>query len=586
MMKFININGLSEISKLSKLLNKRKLGGLLVLIMVGMFFETLGLGLIIPVVNLIINPNQLIENGWIGANIYYKFTASELVLMTMFVLVVFNLVKAAFLTFLSWTQSKFIFGTQGNLSYKLFVGYIKQPWSFHLKRNSAELIVNATNEINIFIIQVLQPLMVLFTESLVLLGIGLLLFCLEPLGTSIIIGVLGLFAWTFHRALKNRILAWGKVRHSHEAMRVQHLQQGLAGVKDAKILGREDNFCFSYNTYNLSVFDSLMKYKIVTDIPKLWLEFFAVIALGGMVAIVLSQGKGVAAVLPILALFGASAFRLMPSINRLLSAMQNVKYGLPVVKTLIKEFELIGEPSVLSAVTDSMNFQSKVSVKHVSYQYSNISKDVLSDINLEIKKGTSVGFIGPSGAGKSTLVDVILGLLTPQEGHVTVDGLDIQTNLRGWQNLIGYVSQSIYLADDSLARNIAFGLSNEQIDNAALKKAIKLAQLEDLVLSLPDGLNTMVGERGVRLSGGQRQRIGIARAIYHDPEILIFDEATSALDNLTEKEVMNAINSFRGEKTLLIIAHRLSTLKKCERIYKVDAGKVYEVERESLDVTI
>lgn len=575
---------ISEISSLSKLLNKRKLGILLVLIMLGMLFETLGLGLIIPVINLIINPEKFVEHGWLGANLYNKFTASQLVLMAMFALVMFNFLKASFLTFLSWTQNKFIYGTQATLSYKLFVGYIKQPWSFHLKRNSAQLIVNATNEINVFIVQVLQPFMVLLTESLVLLGIGILLLCLEPLGTSVIVGVLGLFAWSFHRAIKNKLLAWGAVRHSHEGMRVQHLQQGLAGVKDAKILGREDNFCSRYNKYNLSVFDSLMKYKIVTDIPRLWLEFFAVIALGGMVVVVLSQGGGPASVLPVLSLFAASAFRLMPSINRLLSAVQNIRYGLPVIKTLTEEFKLISEPSSLSSVSKPMSFQNEMRVEHLSYQYSETSKDVLSDVSLVIKKGMSVGFIGASGAGKSTLVDVILGLLSPQAGRVTVDGLDIQANLRGWQNVIGYVSQSIYLADDTLLKNIAFGLLDDQIDHAALRKAIKLAQLEDLVENLPDGVNTMVGERGIRLSGGQRQRIGIARAIYHDPEILVFDEATSALDDLTETDVMNAINGFRGKKTLLIIAHRLSTLQKCDQIYNVDSGKVQKVEREALEV--
>lgn len=577
---------IGEITSLSKLLNKRKLGILLVLIILGMLFETLGLGLIIPVINLIINPEKFVEHGWLGANLYNKFTASQLVLMAMFALVMFNFLKASFLTFLSWTQNKFIYGTQATLSYKLFVGYIKQPWSFHLKRNSAQLIVNATNEINVFIVQVLQPFMVLLTESLVLLGIGILLLCLEPLGTSVIVGVLGLFAWSFHRAIKNKLLAWGVVRHSHEGMRVQHLQQGLAGVKDAKILGREDNFCSRYNKYNLSVFDSLMKYKIVTDIPRLWLEFFAVIALGGMVLVVLSQGGGPVSVLPVLSLFAASAFRLMPSINRLLSAVQNIRYGLPVIKTLTEEFELISEPSSLSSVSKPMSFQNEMRVEHLSYQYSETSKDVLSDVSLVIKKGMSVGFIGASGAGKSTLVDVILGLLSPQAGRVTVDGLDIHANLRGWQNVIGYVSQSIYLADDTLLKNIAFGLLDDQIDHAALRKAIKLAQLEDLVENLPDGVNTMVGERGIRLSGGQRQRIGIARAIYHDPEILVFDEATSALDNLTETEVMNAINGFRGKKTLLIIAHRLSTLQKCDQIYNVDSGKVQKVEREALEVVV
>jgi ABC-type multidrug transport system fused ATPase/permease subunit len=266
----------------------------------------------------------------------------------------------------------------------------------------------------------------------------------------------------------------------------------------------------------------------------------------------------------------------MPSVNRVLSAVQYLRYGLPVINTLHEELQLaVPEPAAQNN-NGAATFQHEIRLTDITYTYPNAPAPALNQLSLSIQKDESVGFIGPSGSGKSTLVDVVLGLLTPSAGQVVVDSKDIQQNLRHWQDRIGYVPQSIYLTDDTLKRNVAFGLPDGQIDDIAVQRAIQAAQLDEFVASLPDGLETLVGERGIRLSGGQRQRIGIARALYHDPVVLVLDEATSALDIATERGVMQAVTALHGSKTILIVAHRLSTVEHCNRLYRLHEGRVVE----------
>jgi len=338
------------------------------------------------------------------------------------------------------------------------------------------------------------------------------------------------------------------------------------------IQNREKDFINQYSIHNAKGYAIGQMINTLKAMPRLLLEFLAVAAIVIVFLVMLAQGSKIESILPVLAFFAVTAFRLMPSANRILGAVQNVHYHLPVINVLFLDMLLpiINKKSKELPVL----FNKKIEISKIGFKFENTSEPVIKDMSFKINYGELIGIIGPSGSGKSTLVDIILGLLKPSSGEILIDGLDINKNLRGWQNNIGYVPQSIYLTDDTLRRNVAFGLANENISEVAVNKAIKAAQLEGFIKDLPDGLDTVVGEHGVRLSGGQRQRIGVARALYHDPSVLVLDEATSSLDTETEAGVMDAIEALKGNKTIIIVAHRLSTVENCARIYKLKKGLV------------
>ena len=548
---------------------------LLALMLVGMTLETLCTGLVIPAIALMMQQDL--------ATTYPQFqpllaalgnpSRSELILQVMLGLVAIYFVKNLFLAYLAWRQTRFAFGVQAQLSQRLFTVYLRQPYTFHLQRNSAQLIRNVTGEVGMFTDAIVNSLNIV-TELLVLLGISALLLAVEPLGTLIAVVALGGAAWGFHRGMRGRIVRWGESRQLHDGLRLQHLQQGLGGAKDVKLLGRESTFLDQYRVHNTQSARVGQFQATLQMLPRLWLELLAVVGLATLVLAMLAQGRDTATIVPTLALFAAAAFRLMPSVNRVLAAAQVLRYYLPVINTLHHELKLAAPEQTAGRRQSASGFQTDIHLAGVRYAYPSAAASALDDLTLRIRKGESIGLVGPSGSGKSTLVDVILGLLTPQVGQVLVDGEDIQENLRAWQDQIGYVPQSIYLTDDTLRRNVAFGLPGAAIDDAAVRHAVRAAQLEEFVSSLPNGLETLVGERGIRLSGGQRQRIGIARALYHDPAVLVLDEATSALDTATERGVMQAVTALRGGKTILIVAHRLSTVGSCDRLYRLEHGRI------------
>ncbi len=552
----------------------RAASALLALMFAGMVLETLGVGLVVPVLVLLTDPRAadkypLVQQAF--ASLGYPEPV-YLIGGTMIVLVLVYAAKTGFLAFLAWKQAKFIFGLDVSLSRNLFSGYLHQPYTFHMQRNSAQLIRNITGEISQFT-TALTAASQLVTESLVLFGVASLLLWAEPIGASLVVATLGGAGIISHRVTRGRVLQWGEARKYHEVQRLQRLQQGLGGVKDVKVLGREQEFVDEYAQHIAASSSIGRKLNVLQAMPRLWLELMAVIGLAVLVISMLVQNKPMESLVPTLGLFAAAAFRLMPSVGRFLGGMQTLRYNLPVIDTLYSERSFLTDNRVCHS-SAPFSFDHELELHDITFAYPDAHRRVLEHVSVSISRGSIVGFIGGSGAGKTTIIDLILGLFAPLTGHVRADGVDIQTDLRGWQDQIGYVPQSIYLTDDSIRRNVAFGVAEAAIDDAAVERAINAAQLSAFVSDLPDGPNTVVGERGVRLSGGQRQRIGIARALYHNPQLLVLDEATSALDSETEREVMRSVAALRGEKTVLIVAHRVSTVESCDWIYRMDNGRI------------
>jgi len=416
---------------------------------------------------------------------------------------------------------------------------------------------------------------------LVVVGITGLLFYYEPAGSASVILFLVLTGLLIQKFTKKSLLHWGELRQKHEGLRILQIQQGLASVKEVKMLNRELQFVDNFRPHNLQSARAAQYRLFYQQIPRLFLEVIAVSGISILVITMILLGRDVSTFLPIVTLFAVAVFRLMPSVNRILEAMQNLHYGAPSLTVLDDQLQRIRKCHAPSN-NPPMNFHKDIEFRDVGFAYPETGKLVVDNLSLKITKSSCIGLVGTSGSGKTTLVDMLLGLLPPAHGEILVDGQDIQQNLRGWHSCLGYVPQHISMIDDSLLKNIAFGLSDEDIDMKKVKEVASAAQLNELVSSLPEGLQTNIGEKGVKLSGGQRQRIGIARALYQNPDVLVLDEATSALDGETEKQVMDAIYNLDGDKTIIIIAHRLATVERCDTIYRMDKGKLFP---ESLEIT-
>ena len=569
---------MSSVRKLYSLLTaseRRTAFGLLGLMSVAAVLEAFSVALAVPALTILMQDDPLGRYPWLGRFFDADGGVSQAQIVTVGVLffAVAFLVKAVFVTFVVWRENTFTFTLHARLSQLLFKVYLRQPYTFHLQRNSAQLLRNAISEVLELTLGGVRPAIMLISESLVMIGIGALLVYFQPVGALIVGVALGAAAWLFRVVTAGPVGAWGKVRADHEGARIQILQEGLGSAKEVKLLGREGDFLKQHARHSLASARAGRLFYTLLDVPRLALELLSVLGLAALVLTMLARGRDMTNVLVMLGLFAAAAFRLMPSMNRLVFATQRIRSIGSVIESLYGEFTLPA-PEPAAAAPGSTNFATAIRVNDVTYTYPSGPRPALERVSLIIHKNESVGFVGPSGSGKSTLVDVILGLLTPDAGEVRVDDWDIQEHMRRWQNQIGYVPQTIYLTDDSLRRNVAFGLSDEDIDEAAVQRAIRAAQMEAFVASLPDGLDTPVGERGVRMSGGERQRIGIARALYHDPAVLVLDEATSSLDVATERLVMEAVMALRRSKTVLIIAHRLTTVEHCDRVYRLEHGRV------------
>ena len=545
---------------------------IVVMVIIGMFLETVSLGIVVPIIGILTQDNYQEKYPWI-VDLFGSLSREELISAVMVAMVFIYIVRSLFLFWSLWIQKGFSASVSGRLSQSLFSIYLRQPYMFHLQRNSSTLMRNAKNATSVVTCGV-DPFLVLLTDGLVAIAMFSLLIYVEPIGTLAVLIVFGVSTLLFQRLTRRRIDNWGYRVDYHETKILQHLQEGFGGAKDVKILGRENEFLSQHEKHLGESIRINRIYNVILTLPRSFMEIITIVGLCLLVVSMVVRDRPLADIVPILGLFAAAAFRVMPSINRLLMATQTLIFNRSIIASVYRDF-LLDAPEVNSAQRVEP-FAKQLELKDVSFRYPTAATPSLQNVSLVVRRGEAVGFVGPSGAGKSTLVDVILGLFAPTSGVVSVDGSDVHQNLRNWQNQIGYVPQAIYLTDDTLRRNVAFGLNDENIDDDLVREAIRLAQLEEFVATLPDGLQTVVGERGVRLSGGQRQRIGIARALYHKPSVLVLDEATSSLDTPTEHGVMQAVQALQGSKTVIIVAHRLSTVEYCDRLYRIEDSRITE----------
>ena len=573
--------------KLSYIFSKRdkyKIALLLCIMVAGSFLELLGVAVFQPFVNIIMMPDSIQENSYL-ARIYQMFgcstTESFLTVVALGIIVIY-VVKNVYL----WVEQnlimKFTYGMQQKLSTRLLTTYLSEPYTFHLNKNIAELQRSMQEDTGLFT-QVLMHTLQLVAEVVVCIVLGVYLFTVSNSITVVIVGLLILCVVLFTKITKRFTEQLGKEAQVYKGKLYQWVNQSLGGVKEVKVLNREEFFVSSYKKYYGLYIKGVRINRLLSITPKYMVE--AVCMTGLLIAIIIKLNFGHGELenfIPQLATFAVAAFRLLPSVGRINEHVNNILYAVPSVDLIYGDLKGIEDYQESKGEEEGKewSFEHGITAKHITYAYPNTDTNVLEDANCIIPKGKTVAFIGSSGAGKTTMADIILGLLAPQRGKILVDNIDVFKNLTMWHHQIGYIPQVIYLSDDTIRNNIAFGIHEDQIDEEAVKTALKKAQLAEFVDTLPGGLDTIVGDRGVRLSGGQRQRIGIARALYHDPEILVLDEATSALDNETETAVMEAIESLQGSKTMIIIAHRLTTIQNADIIYEVGDGKVTERSKE------
>lgn len=563
------------------------------LILVTTAFEAFGIGLIFAFVQTLTGPADSQQLTWLGNFLSPAVTENKTDLITflaLFLLVVF-IAKNAFLLTGQYIQIRFVSMTEAILSAQLFDRYLMGAYPLHLGRNSAEFIRNITGAVTTAFNIVFLGFINLVSESVMIVGISFVLILVKPFYTFVALGVLGSAISIFFVIFRSSLKKWGEREQVINEQILQSLQQGFHNIKEVKISGRQHFILKKFEAIRNELAHIRVKIGTVSFAPRLWIE--TVVVTGVLLAIVfmLSKGESLAEILAALTLFAAAALRMIPSMSRVAASLNNIKRGAHAVDLIHEDMHLFQEnrDEPMDSSDDVLDFNESIAVKNISFNYPQGNGQALTDISLTLPRGASLGLVGPSGAGKTTLADIIIGFLEPTNGVVTVDGTNISGAVRAWRRQIGYVPQSIYIIDDTLRRNIAFGLEDEDINTDKLKKALRLAQLDDFVRELPDGLETRMGDQGDRLSGGQRQRIGIARALYQDPEVLILDEATSSLDTETEREINNAIERLSGEKTLIIIAHRLSTVRKCDTLAflrggcLVDSGNFEELNARNKD---
>ena len=564
---------------------KLELFWVFVLITAGAFLELLGVSIILPFVNAVLSPENMLNNKvmlFVYDLFRFENNYSFIAFLAACVIAIYIL-KNLFLVYMYNIQYHFIYDNQCEMSSKMMGRYMNQPYIYHLSHGSGEMIQHITKDIDMFYTAVLGTISLL-TEVFVCMALVIYLFILDK---SITIGlalVLVVFVAIYLLFIKDRVNTYGSEYRKRSTLINKSIIEGFGGIKETKVLDREDFFISDYRSNYITFSECYRKFQLLSIIPRPLME---TVCIGGMMSVVILKilnQVNLSYFIPTLSVFVVAAFRMLPSFGRITSFTNMIVFNKSAVEAVYSDVKIMNELDELKTVENDneLIFNNKIDISCVAYSYPNTTAEVLKRVDISIKKNESIGFIGPSGQGKTTLADLILGILTPSKGTIEVDGKDITENMTSWHHMLGYIPQTIFLCDDTIRKNVAYGINEEDIDDERVIRALEEAQIKDFVLRLEEGINTEIGERGVRLSGGQRQRIGIARALYNNPEVLILDEATSALDNDTEVAVMDAINRLQGNKTLIIIAHRLSTIENCDKIYRINDGFAELIDKSEL----
>ena len=554
-------------------------------ILITSLLEMVGLGSIPLFISLILNPENIIsylpENNLISFWISKDYL--DQVIIASFIILLFFFLKNIFIFLINFLQASIWRDLNIQTCKRLFKTYLFIPYFMHLNLNPAIINRNITREV-LIATQYLDSSLIFLREALLIAVIFVLLIIVNPSISLLVFLGIGFFGVVFYYLIKKKMVQLSKLALYHRGRQTQHINQVFGAIKDTKILSREKFFVDEFKSELDGAERVTFFSQVINKIPRLAMEFFGVLAILLVLLFLIYEGRAVDELMPLLAFIGVAIIRLIPSFNTIIttsSLMKRSSVSFNLVIDLLKKFESHSLNKDYKITLNEKNgnfFKKGIKLVNVNFKYSEANNEVLKDINIEIKPGISVAFIGTTGAGKSTLVDLILGLLKPSKGKILIDEEDLEKNFKKWQNQIGYIPQDIYLLDDTIKKNIAFGIHDKDINLSKVERSIKLAQLEKFILSSKDGLDTIVGNRGVRSSGGQRQRIGIARALYNDPKILVLDEATNSLDIQTEKKLMEDIESLKGKYTLIIVTHRLSTIEKCDKIYIIDKGSIYTGE--------
>lgn len=570
--------------KLNYILDKKQKINIVVLavmIFIGGILETLSISAMLPVVWVIIDAESVQQNKycqWIMELLHIQ-NMQGFIIMLLVALMIMYILKNAYLLLLTSEQNRFISVNRNRLISQVLREFLNRPYEFYLDADIPTVFRLTDSDIpNVF--GILMAIISLASEVVVFVLICGVLIVTDWKLVLVLIFISGIVTLVLFKVLKPKLNSLGMTNQAIQSRIAKWRIQAIYGIKDVKVLHRESFFADNYESNGKIGAKLNQKYAIINALPRILIETIFMVSILGYLVVCVALGDDMTQMLPTLTAFGLAAVRLLPCVNRINTYLTDISYFRPCLDYVyenmnINEISKKTNQTLLPVdETKTMELRNRIELKDIVYAYPNTDTLIFNHADMEIPYGKSIGIMGPSGAGKSTIVDILLGLLKVHEGQILCDGDNVFDNYPAWLAQIGYIPQSIYLVDEPIRNNIAFGIADDEIDDNRIWQVLEEAQLKEFIQTLPEGLDTTIGDRGVRLSGGQRQRLGIARALYHNPEILVFDEATSALDNETEAAVMEAINSFHGKKTMVIIAHRLNTIEKCDIIYKVESGKI------------